>query len=195
VTVRARSCYRDDDGRLRPVDATGPTRKATERRLEEKIARRGTYSTGHGELTADTPFSTLVDVWLEDLELEGRIGESTRELHERDMRILVLPAFEHFTLREIAISKVDRFLKAQAKISYSRAKHSKVVLNLALGLSLRYEAISRNPVLGTSRLPAAVNGTRADRSGGGGDPARRQDLAAWGRAVRAEARRPARGDH
>ena len=68
------------------------------------------------------------------------------------MRTLVLPAFEHFTLREISISKIDRFLKGQAKISYSRAKHSKVVLNLALSLALRYEAIPRNPVLGTARL-------------------------------------------
>jgi hypothetical protein len=151
-TVRARSRYRDDDGRLRPVEATGVTRKAAERRLKEKIARRGTYFVGSGELTADTPFTTLVDVWLEDLDLKGRVGESTRELYERDMRTLVLPTFEHFTLREITISRVDRFLKAQAKISYSRAKHSKVVLNLALGLALRYEAIIRNPVLGTSRL-------------------------------------------
>lgn len=52
----------------------------------------------------------------------------------------------------LSISKVDRFLKSQAKVSYSRAKHAKVVLNLALGLALRYEAIPRNPVLGTSRL-------------------------------------------
>src|SRR4051812_38882661 len=78
-TVRARARYRDDDGRLRPVEATGATRKAAERTLKEKIARRGAYSAGSGELSADTPFSTLVEVWLEDLDLEGRVGQSTRE--------------------------------------------------------------------------------------------------------------------
>lgn len=150
--VRARVRVRDDDGRLRLVQASGRTATAAEHALKLKIARRGTYSAREGELSPDTPFPALVQVWLEDLDLEGRVGESTRELYERDMRTLVLPAFEHFTLREITISKVDRFLKAQAKISYSRAKHSKVVLNLALGLALRYEAIVRNPVLGTSRL-------------------------------------------
>ncbi|MCW2787346.1 MAG: site-specific integrase [Marmoricola sp.] len=150
--VRARVRFRDDDGQLRSVEATGPTHKAAERQLKAKLAGRGTYSAGMGELSADTPFPTLVEVWLEDLDLEDRIAVSTRELYERDMRTLVMPAFEHFTLREISISKIDRFLKGQAKVSYSRAKHAKVVLNLALGLALRYEAIARNPVLGTARL-------------------------------------------
>lgn len=150
--VRARVRFRDDDGQLRRVEAAGSTRKAAERHLKEKLASRGTYSAGMGELCADTPFPTLVEVWLEDLDLEDRIAISTRELYERDMRTLVMSAFEHFTLREISISKIDRFLKGQAKVSYSRAKHAKVVLNLALGLALRYEAIARNPVLGTARL-------------------------------------------
>ncbi|MBC7630707.1 hypothetical protein [Aeromicrobium sp.] len=76
------------------------------------------------------------------------------------MRTLVMPAFEHFTLREISISKIGRFLKGQAKISYSRAKHAKVDINLAFGLALRCEAIVRNAVLGTARLrcpPSTVN--------------------------------------
>ena len=93
--VRARARVRDDDGQLRPVEATGSTRKAAERNLKEKLASRGTYSAGMGELSADTPLPTLVEVWLEDLELEDRIAIITRDLYERDMRTLVLPAFEH----------------------------------------------------------------------------------------------------
>ena len=88
---------RDDDGRLRLVQASGRTATAAEHALKLKITRRGTYSAREGELSPGTPFPALV-----------------------------LPAFEHFTLREITISKVDRFLKAHAKISYSRAKLSKV---------------------------------------------------------------------
>jgi hypothetical protein len=151
-SVRARTRFRDDDGQLRPVEATGPSPKAAERNLKEKIARRGHYATGIGELSPDTTFAKLVEVWLEYLDLEDRIAASTRELYERDMRTLVMPTFERYTLREMSISKIDRFLKARAKVSYSRAKHSKVVLNLALGLALRYEAIPRNPVVGTARL-------------------------------------------
>ena len=79
--VRARARFRDDDGQLRPVEATGSTRKAAERNLKEKLARRGTYSAGMGELSADTPFPRLVEVWLEDLDLEGRIAIITRDLY------------------------------------------------------------------------------------------------------------------
>jgi integrase len=72
----------------------------------------------------------------------------------------------------LSISKVDRFLKAQVATSYSRAKHAKLVLSLALGLALRWEGIPRNPVAGTTRLrkppstaksltPAQVDAIRA----------------------------------
>ena len=180
--MRARTRFRDDDGQLRPVEATGPTPKAAERNLKEKIARRGHYATGMGELSPDTTFAKLVEVWLEDIELEDRIAASTRELYERDMRTLVMPAFEHHTLREMSISKIDRFLKAQAKISYSRAKHSKVVLNLALGLALRYEAIPRNPVAGhRPAAPTALDSDGTDHHPGRGHQASRPELAAWDR--------------
>lgn len=150
--VRARTRFRDDDGRLRPVEVTSTSRKAAERELKERLAKRGSHVSGTGELTADSPFPKLVEVWLEDMELEDRLSPRSRVNYQQTMRTVVMPAFEHYTLREISISKVDRFLKAQARVSYGRAKRAKVVLNLVLGLALRYEAIVRNPVEGTARL-------------------------------------------
>ena len=68
------------------------------------------------------------------------------------MRTLVLPAFEHFTLREITVRKVDRLLKELYKLSYNRAQKAKVVLNLAFKLAVRWEALDRNPVAGVETL-------------------------------------------
>jgi integrase len=150
--VLARTRQRDWDGRLRLVQASGPTKRAAERALKEKLTKRTIMSASAGEISADSSFPKLVELWLRDLDLEGRIALSTRELYEREMRALVLPEFEHLTLREITVSRVDQFLKRMAKRSYSRAKQSKVVLGLALGLAVRYEAITRNPVLSASRL-------------------------------------------
>jgi excisionase family DNA binding protein len=164
--VRARTRYRDDDGRLRRVQATGMTRKSAERALKEQLACRAHYAGHAAELTPDSAFTSLVDVWLDDLDLEGRLAHSTRSLYERNMRTLVLPTFRHFTLREITVSKVDRFLKTKASKSYSMAKQAKVVLSLALGLAVRYEAIPRNPVAGTARLrkpPSATVALTADQ--------------------------------
>jgi hypothetical protein len=52
-----------------------------------------------------------VEVWLADLDLENRLAVSTRALYERNMRQLVLPAFEHYTLRKISVREVDRYIE------------------------------------------------------------------------------------
>lgn len=54
------------------------------------------------------------------------------------MRQLVMPAFEHYLLREITVRKVDQFIKTLATTkSYSMAKQARTVLSLALGLAVR----------------------------------------------------------
>jgi integrase len=159
--VAARTRYRDQDGRLRFVQASGSNRAAAERNLKTALSLRTARTSGVGSITGDSAFGKLVELWLEDLDLEGRIAPGTRELYERNIRLLVMPSFKHFALREISVSRVDRFLKQQAAISYSRAKQSKVVLSLALGLAVRYEAIPRNPVLSTARLHKPTSFVRA----------------------------------
>ena len=150
--IRARTRYRDDDGRVRRVSATGSTKREAERNLKKVVADRSSYRSS-GELTADSSFTRLVEVWLADLDLEGKLAPSTRALYERNMRHLVLPAFEGFTLREITVSKVDRFIKTLAMTkSYSMAKQARTVLSLAFGLAVRYDAIAKNPVRDTARL-------------------------------------------
>ncbi len=62
------------------------------------------------------------------------------------MRQLVMPAFEHYALREISVRKVDQFIKTLAETkSYSMAKQARTVLSLALGLAVRYDAMREEP--------------------------------------------------
>src|SRR6478736_3685550 len=97
--VRARTRYRDDDGRVRRVQASGATEADAVRRLKAALAQRESRRS-YGELSPDSSFTTLVKVWLEDLDLDGELARSTRDLYERDMRTIVLPAFEHLLVRE-----------------------------------------------------------------------------------------------
>jgi integrase len=156
--TKARVRFRDDDGQLRLVQATGETRKAAERALKQKLSRRDNYSAGSRDLSADSTFGRLVEVWLVDLDLTGKLAESTRALYERNMRQLVMPAFENYTLREISVRKVDEFIKKLASTkSYSTAKQARTVLSLAFGLAVRYDALNENPV---ETIRAAVRGWR-----------------------------------
>lgn len=150
---RAYARFRDHDGQLRRVQATGASQQAAARQLKAVLAERAEQRVGHGELSGSSSFTHLVDIWLEDLDLESKLAESTRALYERNMEKLVLPAFANYTLREITVRKVDQFIKTLAVTkSYSMAKQARTVLSLALGLAVRYDAISKNPVRDTTRL-------------------------------------------
>jgi integrase len=150
---RAFARFRDHDGRLRRVQTTAATQQAAARKLKELLAERAEQSIGQGELSGSSSFRHLVDVWLADLDLEGKVAQSTRDLYERNMEKLVMPAFANYTLREITVRKVDQFIKTlAASKSYSTAKQARTVLSLAFGLAVRYDAIPRNPVRDTVRL-------------------------------------------
>jgi len=83
--VRALARFRDEDGRLHRVVATAGSERGAERLLKTRMSRR-TYQDGHGELSPDSSFGQLVELWLEDLDLEGRLAPNTRTLYERNMR-------------------------------------------------------------------------------------------------------------
>lgn len=97
-------------------------------------------------------FTELVDYWLADLDLEGRLAPSRRFNYERDMRQAVLPYFEHLTLREIGVARCDALLKELAKTSHARSERAKTVLRLAFGLTVRHDVMPRNPIDGLARL-------------------------------------------
>lgn len=151
--IKARVRFRDDDGQLRLVQATGDNRKSAERALKHKLTRRDRYSAGSRDLSGDSTFGHLVEVWLADLDLTDKLAPSTRALYERNMRQLVMPAFESHTLREITVRKVDQFIKTLASTkSYSTAKQARTVLSLVFGLAVRYDAIRENPVRDIARM-------------------------------------------
>jgi len=160
--IKARVRFRDDDGQLRLVQATGDGRKSAERALKQKLTRRDRFSAGSRDLSGDSTFGRLVEVWLADLDLTDKLAPSTRALYERNMRQLVMPAFESHTLREINVRKVDQFIKKLVSTkSYSTAKQARTVLSLAFGLAVRYDALKENPVRGIARMHKPPSQTMA----------------------------------
>src|SRR5690349_11747370 len=67
--------YRDSDGTSRRVTATGKTRAGAIRALRESLAQR--FSTGGQLVTSDTRIAALATFWLQILEAEGRVEQST----------------------------------------------------------------------------------------------------------------------
>lgn len=142
--------YRDLDGRLRKVSATANSKAAASALLKERLASRSGFGSG-GMLGLASPFCDLTSLWLADLELRD-LTDNTKQNYRDDLQLHIMPAFEHYALGEITTGRVEWFLKSEAAISYSRAKHSRTMLNLLFGFALRHDAIPRNPVEGTSPL-------------------------------------------
>jgi len=166
--VEVRTRYRDFDGNARLVSARAATKAAAQAELKKRLAQRNLYQPVDTTLTLESLFGELVDYWLADLDLEGRIAPSTRRGYEDAMRKLVLPAFQHLTLREIGVARCDALLKQLGRLSYARSKRAKTVLRLAFGLAVRHEVVPRNPIDGVAKLhkpkrtPSALTATEVN---------------------------------
>lgn len=79
--VQAATRFRDEDGTVRRVRATGVSRSAADRALKARIATRRM----HGEfddITGDTSFAQLATMWLADIRDEGRLSLNTQSLYD-----------------------------------------------------------------------------------------------------------------
>lgn len=141
---------RDADGRLRRVTGAARTESAARARLKERLLDRPGFGAG-GLLDLSSSFRDLADLWLEDLELRD-LSDGTKKNYRDDLRLRVRPQFEHFSLGEITTGRVEWFLRSESAASFSRAHHSRTVLNQLFAFALRHDAIPRNPVQGTSPL-------------------------------------------
>ncbi len=149
---RATARFRDWDGQSRQVTATGSSRNAAETALKVELAARMRVGSVGDSVNAGSPFRMLAEAWLEDLMLDVDRAIGTKTVYEYELRGLVLPFFEHFTVREVTVGRIERFLKVQRAISYTRAKHSRTILSMVLGFAVRRGIIARNPVKETSRM-------------------------------------------
>lgn len=151
-TVRATTRYRDWDGEVRKVTATGANARAAKRALRAKLARRST-ATGFGAvLSPESSVAELAEAWLEDIRTRADLADGTKDLYRRETNSLVLPTFAKLRLREVTVGRVDQFLKRQLLVSDAYARHSRVVLKLMFDFALRHDAVHGNPVVGTARL-------------------------------------------
>lgn len=149
---RASTRFRDWDGQTRQVSASGQSANAAKSALRETLAGRMRVGGAGDGLSVDSPFSDLADAWLDDLRVDPSRSDGTKEVYERELTSLVLPTFQHFTIREVTVGRVEHFLKTQHAKSYARAKHSRTILSMILAFAVRREIIPRNPVKETSRL-------------------------------------------
>jgi hypothetical protein len=149
---RAITIFRDWDGQNRKVVASGVSRNAAEAALKADLTAR-LRSGGVGDsLNASSPFVLLAQAWMEDVAQNVDRSQGTRDMCQRELRSLILPFLDNFTIREVTVGRVELSLEQQRGKSYARAKHSRVMLGMVMAFAVRGEIVDRNPVKEASRM-------------------------------------------
>lgn len=155
---RASTRYRDFDGRLREVACTARSASLARTGLKERLLERNGYGS-NGLLSHASSFTELVLLWTEDMQRLD-LAEGTKRNYLETLKY-VEETFAYYTLGEITTGRVERFLRDEGVVSYSRAKHARSILSLLFGFALRHDAINRNPLEGTSRLKKPAGAPKA----------------------------------
>lgn len=153
--------FRDFDGKTREVTAVAATGAAAERTLVVNLTGRITQARGHGDITGETRMSQLSALWLEEIALEDRIMPQTLDRYRGIVARDIDPALGSLKVRELTVSRADRFLKAHAKEHPSHAQSIKQVLGQIMSLAARHDAIANNPVRQVARLRTVKKEIRA----------------------------------
>lgn len=159
LRVRAMADYRDFDGRVRRVEASGRTATLATQALRQKLQNRAAEGR-HGDLTGMTRFSAAADLWIGKLDAmvgDGRRSPSTVDTYRRQLVNHVLPAMGEVRLAEATTPLVDKVIgKIKVDISPATAKSCRSVISGVLGLAARYGAIAQNPVRDVERIEATA---------------------------------------
>lgn len=153
--IRALAKYRDFDGVVRLVEASGKTATAATQNLRRRLQNR-TSAGRYGDLTAMTRVSTAADVWLgkmDEMVAEGRRSPGTVDTYRRQLKNHVLPAMGEVRLGEATTPLVDKVVaKIKKEVSSATAKSCRSVISGVLSLAVRYGAIMVNPVREIERI-------------------------------------------
>jgi integrase len=145
-TWRAEANYRDYDGVTRRVGRIGATSNKATDNLRAALRDRGKIITD-GEITPDSRFSRVADLWLRDL-AESSKASRTKETYAEVWHKLLEPAAGALRVADFRkVSVVDRIIRAiRDKNGHGRSRHARIVLSGMCSLAVRLDALDDNPV-------------------------------------------------
>jgi integrase len=159
----ARCWYRDLNGERRHPAVRADSEKAAKYGLQDRLKEMADEAAA-GEVTRDTRFRVVVDLWLEDLEHKvehaGR-APTTARTYRSYLTGHILPRFEKLQLREVTPAAVDEFVKKiRTTMGYESAKKVKSILSAIADFAIRRGAVNwANP---TKSVEALSGGVGAD---------------------------------
>ncbi|MFQ4150319.1 site-specific integrase [Arthrobacter sp. LAPM80] len=145
---RARTKYRDMDGKVRLVEARGPSGAAARRNLRQKLAERKTPR--FGLVTSRSRINQLIEVFIVELEASDR-ADRTKDKYAYMVKRHIAPKLGSIRVGEATSGLVDHFIRSVVEDSGpSTARTCGAVLSWMFKVALRHDAVTVNPVIGVS---------------------------------------------
>ena len=136
--------YRDHDGVTRQIERTGATGQKAEDALKRALTERLTLA--GDDITAETTIRGVGEQWFVD-EIEGAKALNTERRYREILDGVVYPGLGSVRMREVSVSRLDRFLKLTASTrGAATATVTKTVLSGVLGMAARHGALQGNPL-------------------------------------------------
>ncbi|MGN5734761.1 tyrosine-type recombinase/integrase [Arthrobacter psychrochitiniphilus] len=144
----AETRYRDMDGKVRRVEARGPSAAAARRELQQKLANRKTPR--FGLVTNTDKLDRLIEIFLVDLEASDRAAR-TKDKYAYMVKKHISPRIGSVRIGEATSGLIDHFIRSIVEDSGpSTARTCGAVLSWMFKVALRHDAVTVNPVLGVS---------------------------------------------
>ncbi|NIK61460.1 helix-turn-helix domain-containing protein [Kribbella shirazensis] len=144
----AHARFRDHDGKVRAVTATGTTKTAARTALLAKLQNRA--KTNHsGDLSTNHTVNHLLDLWerrFEGLVADGTRSPTTLATYRRALKNHVRPAIGELHISEATTQRLDVVLTdIKDHAGAPTARTCRAVISGAMNLAVRYGAITTNP--------------------------------------------------
>jgi integrase len=150
VAHRAKTKFRDHDGRVRVVSAFGKTKSAAKGALLKKPQERARTGQQAGELTAMHKMNDLIDLFEEKLKgsvKDGRFSPTTLDNYQGAIRKHIRPAVGELRIGQATTPRIDTVVaQVKQRAGAPRAKTCRAILSGMMKLAVRYGAITVNPV-------------------------------------------------
>lgn len=154
----ARCRFRDDDGVLREVAASGKTKDGARHVLQADIdLRKSRPRTSAGTIGPDTPVSTLIDKWL-DHSRSRNLSVSTIRIYEASARLYLRTYMNGWRVRDATPGRINDLLHRHMERGLD-TKALRKHLHQIFGLALLEGAVHTNPVAAVPRARRAKTPT------------------------------------
>jgi integrase len=145
---KARARFRDADGVTRPVERHGKSSTAARNTLLEEFSKR--RRAGGSELTGESTVADAAELQLARWQAQanaGKVSPNTLRDYESSLRLHVLPGLGAVRLREATAGRCETWwVRLQTRAGAATARRARAVLSGVLGLAVRMDALSKNPV-------------------------------------------------